>query len=168
MVCNLTLGKEKYASVHNEIEEVLERCEHARERLTDIIDKDTEAFNKVMDALRLPKNTEEEKKKRRDKLQNAFKGAALVPLETARLCVEIIELSRIVVQKGNQSSITDAAVSAIMAEAGFKAAILNVEINLSSIKDNKFVKSIEYEIEMMEKNIEDGSKEVMELVKSTI
>ncbi|HID24866.1 MAG TPA: methenyltetrahydrofolate cyclohydrolase [Thermoplasmata archaeon] len=168
MVCNLTLGKEKYASVHDEIDEVLERCEHSRKRLIEIVDKDTEAFNKVMDALRLPKNTEEEKKKRMDKLQNAFKGAALVPLETARLCIEIIELSRIVVQKGNQSSITDAAVSAIMAEAGFKAAILNVEINLSSIKDNKFVKNIQYEIEMMERNIEDGSKEVMELVKSAL
>ncbi|HEC81560.1 MAG TPA: methenyltetrahydrofolate cyclohydrolase [Thermoplasmatales archaeon] len=166
MVCNLTLGKEKYAAVHDEIGEVLDRCEHTRERLVDIIDKDTEAFNKVMEALKLPKNSDEEKKVRKNKLQEAFKGAALVPLETARLCAEIMELSKVVAQKGNQSSITDAAVSALMAEAGFKAAILNVRINLTSIKDKRFVDDVEYEIELMERNMEDGSREVMDFVKS--
>ncbi|HHH79660.1 MAG TPA: methenyltetrahydrofolate cyclohydrolase [Thermoplasmatales archaeon] len=167
MVCNLTLNKEKYASVHDEIEEVLERCEHTRDRLLDIVDKDTEAFNRVMDALKLPKTTEEEKRVRKNKLQEAFKGAALVPLETARLCAEIIEVSKIVAQKGNQSSITDAVVSALMAEAGFKAAILNVKINLASIKDKRFVEDMEYEIELMERNTEDGSQEVMDFVNST-
>ena len=168
MVCNLTLNKEKFASVHDEIEEVLERCEHTRERLTDIIDKDTEAFNKVMDAIKLPKGTEEEQKKRKKELQKALKGAALVPLETARLCAEVIELSKVVAQKGNQNSITDAASSAIIAEAGFRAAILNVKINLASIKDKKFVEEISYEIEMIEKNVEDGIKEVMDIVGSRV
>jgi len=168
MVCNLTLNKEKFASVHDEIEEVLERCEHTRERLTDIIDKDTEAFNKVMDAIKLPRDTEEEQKKRKKELQKALKGAALVPLETARLCAEVIELSKVVAQKGNQNSITDAASSAIIAEAGFKAAILNVKINLASIKDKKFVEEISYEIEMIEKNMEDGIKEVMDIVGSRV
>ena len=167
MVCNLTLNKEKYASVHDEIEEVLERCEHTRDRLLDIVDKDTEAFNRVMDALKLPKTTEEEKRIRKNKLQEAFKGAALVPLETARLCAEIIEVTKTVAQKGNQSSITDAVVSALMAEAGFKAAILNVKINLASIKDKRFVEDMEYEIELMERNTEDGSREVMDFVNST-
>ena len=168
MVCNLTLNKEKFASVHDEIEEVLERCEHTRERLTDIIDKDTEAFNKVIDAIKLPKDTEEEQKKRKKELQKALKGAALVPLETARLCAEVIELSKVVAQKGNQNSITDAASSAIIAEAGFRAAILNVKINLASIKDKKFVEEISYEIEMIEKNVEDGIKEVMDIVGSRV
>ena len=168
MVCNLTLNKEKFASVHDEIEEVLERCEHTRERLTDIIDKDTEAFNKVMDAIKLPRDTEEEQKKRKKELQKALKGAALVPLETARLCAEVIELSKVVAQKGNQNSITDAASSAIIAEAGFRAAILNVKINLASIKDKKFVEEISYEIEMIEKNMEDGIKEVMDIVGSRV
>ena len=168
MVCNLTLNKEKYASVHDEIEEVLERCEHTRDRLLDIVDKDTEAFNKVMDAIKLPKDTEEEQKKRKKELQKALKGAALVPLETARLCAEVIELSKVVAQKGNQNSITDAASSAIIAEAGFRAAILNVKINLASIKDKKFVEEISYEIEMIEKNMEDGIKEVMDIVGSRV
>jgi len=168
MVCNLTLNKEKYASVHDEIEEVLERCEHTRDRLLDIVDKDTEAFNKVMDAIKLPKDTEEEQKKRKKELQKALKGAALVPLETARLCAEVIELSKVVAQKGNQNSITDAASSAIIAEAGFRAAILNVKINLASIKDKKFVEEISYEIEMIEKYMEDGIKEVMDIVGSRV
>jgi len=168
MVCNLTLNKEKFASVHDEMREVLERSEHIRKRLTDIIDKDTEAFNKVMDALKLPKDTEEEKKKRKNEIQKALKGAALVPLETARLCGEVIELSKIVSEKGNQNSITDAASSAILAKAGFNAAILNVKINLASIKDKKFVEDISYEIEMIEKNVENGFKEVMDLVGSLV
>lgn len=168
MVCRLTLNKGKYASVHEEMEEVLERCEHTRERLVDIVDKDTEAFNRVMDALKLPKTTGEEKRVRKNKLQEALKAASLVPLETARLCAEIVELSKIVVQKGNQPSITDATISAIMAEAGFKGALLNVKINLASIKDKRFVDEISYEIEMIEKNVSEGVREVLEIANSKI
>ena len=142
MVCNLTIGKEKYKDVEYDMEKILDRVEDIRERFMELIDRDTEAFNRVMEAFKLPKNTEEEKKIRKEKIQDALKGAALVPLETARMCAEMIELCKEIAEKGNKNSITDVGVAAIMAKAGLESAILNVKINLKSINDEKFIESI--------------------------
>jgi len=166
MVCNLTIGKEKYKDVEYDMENILERLQNIRKRLLEIIDEDTEAFNQVMDAFKLPKNTEEEKKVRKEKIQEALKKAALVPLETARLCAEIIEISKEVAEKGNKNSITDAGVSMIMADAGLKSAILNVKINLKSIEDEKFVDSLIYELDVLERNSRETAKDVEEIVSS--
>ncbi|HEX16838.1 MAG TPA: methenyltetrahydrofolate cyclohydrolase, partial [Thermoplasmatales archaeon] len=129
MVCNLTIGKEKYKDVEHDMERILDRVEDMKRRFMDLIDRDTEAFNKVMEALKLPKETDEEKRIRKEKIQDALKGAALVPLETARMCAEMIELCKEVAEKGNKNSITDVGVAAIMAKAGLESAILNVKIN---------------------------------------
>ena len=166
MVCNLTIGKEKYKDVEYDMENILERLQNIRKRLLEIIDEDTKAFNQVMDAFKLPKNTEEEKKVRKEKIQEALKKAALVPLETARLCAEIIEISKEVAEKGNKNSITDAGVSMIMADAGLKSAILNVKINLKSIEDEKFVDSLIYELDVLERNSRETAKDVEEIVSS--
>ncbi len=166
MVCNLTIGKEKYKDVEYDMENILERLQNIKKRLLEIIDEDTEAFNQVMDAFKLPKNTEEEKKVRKEKIQEALKKAAHVPLETARLCAEIIEISKEVAEKGNKNSITDAGVSMIMADAGLKSAILNVKINLKSIEDEKFVDSLIYELDVLERNSRETAKDVEEIVSS--
>jgi len=166
MVCNLTIGKEKYKDVEYDMENLLERLQDIKKRLLDLIDEDTRAFNRVMEAFKLPKNTEEEKKIRKEKIQEALKKAALVPLETARLCAEIIEISKEVAEKGNKNSITDAGVSMIMADAGLKSAILNVKINLKSIEDEKFVEGLLYELEVLEKNSKETVREVDEIVSS--
>ncbi len=166
MVCNLTIGKEKYKDVEYDMEKILDRVENIRERFMELVDRDTEAFNRVMDAFKLPKNTEEEKKVRKEKIQEALKEAALVPLETARLCAEMIELCREIAEKGNKNSITDVGVSAIMAKAGLESAILNVKINLKSINDEKFIESLLYEIDVLKSNIEEVMKDVEEIVSS--
>ena len=166
MVCNLTIGKEKYKDVEYDMEKILDRVENIRGRFMELIDRDTEAFNRVMDAFKLPKNTEEEKKVRKEKIQEALKEAALVPLETARLCAEMIELCREIAEKGNKNSITDVGVSAIMAKAGLESAILNVKINLKSINDEKFIESLLYEIDVLKSNIEEVMKDVEEIVSS--
>ncbi len=166
MVCNLTIGKEKYKDVEYDMEKILDRVEDIRERFMELIDRDTEAFNKVMDAFKLPKNTEEEKKIRKEKIQDALKGAALVPLETARMCAEMIELCKEIAEKGNKNSITDVGVAAIMAKAGLESAILNVKINLKSINDEKFIESLLYEIDVLKNNIEEVMKDVEEIVSS--
>ncbi|HDO19205.1 MAG TPA: methenyltetrahydrofolate cyclohydrolase [Thermoplasmatales archaeon] len=168
MVCNLTIGKEKYADVEDEMEDVLERCNNVMKRLIEIIDEDTEAFNMVMEAFKLPKGTDEEKMIRKERIQESLKKASLVPLETARLCVEIMELARVVTEKGNKNSITDAAVSAILAKAGLESAILNVKINLKSINDERFIDSLNYEMEVLERNSEDSMKSIMEIVTSYV
>ena len=168
MVCNLTIGKDKYNNVQNEIKKVLNKSEHLCKKLTKLIDKDTEAFNTVMKAFKMPKETEEQKNTRSKVIQEAYRLAANVPFETAKTCEEILEVAMVVAKKGNQSSITDAAISAIMAKAGVEGAILNIKINLSSIKDEKFVKNINAQIEKLQKNANNKTTEILKLVNSKI
>ena len=164
MVCNLTVGKDKYADVEDEIKSILKKSESIRKKLTKLIDKDTEAFNDVIKAFKMPKETEKQKEVRSKAIQEGYKIAAKVPLETAKICGEVFDLAKIVAEKGNQNSITDAAVSALMAKAGVESAILNVKINLGSIRDEKFVKNISSEIDKLVKNAEHKTKEILEIV----
>ena len=164
MVCNLTVGKEKYADVQDDIKKVLKQSEKLRKRLEELIDEDTNAFNDVMKAFKMPKETEEQKKKRSEAIQKGYKNAAQVPLDTARTCAEILDVAKIVAEKGNVSSITDAAVSALMAQAGVIGAILNVKINLGSIKDEAFVKRLSSELDSLEKTTKDETDEILKIV----
>ena len=168
MVCNLTVGKEKYKDVQDEIKDVLKESETLRKQLTKLIDKDTEAFNDVMKAFKMPKETEEQKEKRKQAIQEGYKTAAAVPLETARTCEKILDIAMIIAEKGNESSITDAAVSALMAQAGVQSAILNVKINLSSIKDKQFVEKTTLELEEIERDVMGKTNEIMNIVDSKI
>ncbi|MCD6411180.1 MAG: cyclodeaminase/cyclohydrolase family protein [Thermoplasmata archaeon] len=168
MVCNLTIGKEKYKEVEGEMRDILKRSTESISKLKELIDKDTEAFKEVMDALKLPKENEKQKEERKQKIQMALKKATMVPLETARLCFDLIEISKEVVEKGNKNSITDAGVSAIMAKAGFDSALLNVKINLSSITDEDFVNKVKEEIDGMEKSIEGKLEEILQKVNANL
>ena len=141
MVCRLTIGKKKYIDVQTEIEKALKRSEDLRVQFISLIDEDTEAFNKVMAAYGLPKETEEQKMKRTAEIQNAMKTATLVPLKLMELCGEAMELVKTVVEKGNQNSISDASVAALMLQAGCEGAALNVLINLNSLQDEAFVEA---------------------------
>ena len=166
MVCNLTIGKEKYADVQDDIKKVLKKSEQLRKDLTKLIDEDTEAFNDVIKAFKMPKETEEQKKKRSEAIQKGYKTSAQVPLETARVCAEIIDVAEVVAEKGNINSITDAAVSALMAKAGAISAILNVKINLGSIKDEDFVKKLSSELESLEETTRNKTDEILKIVES--
>jgi len=164
MVCNLTIGKEKYADVQSEIKDTLKKSEQLRKELIKLIDEDTEAFNDVMKAFKMPKETEEQKNKRSKAIQEGYKTAAKIPLKTARTCEKILDVALIAAEKGNQNSITDSAVSALMANAGVQSAILNVEINLGSIKHEDFVNKISKELETIKKNSNKKAKEIVEIV----
>ena len=168
MVCNLTVGKEKYDDVQDEIKNVLRKSENLRKELTKLIDKDTEAFNDVMKAFKMPKETDEQKERRKQIIQEGYKTAATVPLETAKTCERILDVALIVAEKGNKNSITDAAVSALMAKAGVQSAILNVKINLRSIKDQQFIEKIFFELEEIERNAIDKTDEIMKIVENNI
>ena len=166
MVCNLTIGKEKYENVQNDVKKTLKQSEKLRKKLTRLIDEDTTAFNDVMKAFKMPKETEEQKKKRSVAIQEGYKKAAQTPLETAKTCAEALNLAKTVAEIGNINSITDAAVSALMIESGLKSAILNVKINLGSIKDEKFTQKINNELENIEKIASDKTKEILKIVNS--
>jgi formiminotetrahydrofolate cyclodeaminase len=168
MVCNLTREKQGYEAVQDEIKEILQRSEDLRKQLTELVDKDTEAFNEVMKALKMPKETEEQREHRRLSMQNAFKYAAEVPLETARKCVQILDVARVVAKKGNKNSISDAAVSALMAQTGVQAAMLNVRINLCSIKDTEYAQKVTSELHELLQNAMEKSSEILGIVEKSL
>jgi len=168
MVCNLTIGKEKYIKVQDEIKKVLNKSEQLRKKLTKLIDKDTQAFNDVIKAFKMPKETEKQIEFRKKAIQEGYKTAAGVPLETAKLCEEILDLAKVIAEKGNQNSITDAAISAIMAKSGVDAAILNVKINLNSIKDEKYVKNINIQLNELQKNTSKKTEDILKIVNNKI
>lgn len=134
MVSNLTLGKKGYENLEEDIKRLLELSEDLKEKLLLKVDEDTEAFNSFMSALKLPKDNEERKKA----IEEALKVATLLPLSVMELSLEVLKLSKELLDKGNKNAISDVAVSAISAYAGMESAYFNVLINCSSIKDENF------------------------------
>jgi methenyltetrahydrofolate cyclohydrolase len=139
MVCNLTVGKKKYADVEDELKKVLEQSEHLRVQFTELIERDTTAFNKVMEAIALPKDTEPQKALRSAAIREATKEATLVPLEVMKHCIDALALAQAVASKGNANSVSDAGVAAYMLHAALESAALNVRINLNGLNDPEFV-----------------------------
>lgn len=139
MVTNLTLGKEKFASVEAEMSELKVRAEELRAELTRLVEQDAEAYSEVAAAFKLPRNTEEEKKKRHEILQAALVNAAAVPLRVAEAALEVARLCAPAADKGNPNAVSDAGVAVVLAEAAAQAAALNVKINLAWLEDKEFV-----------------------------
>ena len=139
MVCNLTVGKKKYADVEEEIKAILEQSEALRKELMELLEADVAAYSEVAKAMKMPRETEEQKAARAEALQKALKHATEVPLQVAEACVKVMELCRPVAEKGNVNAVSDAGVGVVLAEAGLRSAALNVLINLGWIKDEAFV-----------------------------
>ena len=135
MVANLTFGKKGYEEVQAEMKDLQRKAESIRNRMLELSQADADVFNIFMNALGLPKNTDEEKAMRSAAIQQAYKDAAMVPFEIGELAYQIFDLADMAARKGNQNLITDGIIAAINARAAVKAAFLNVRINLSGIKD---------------------------------
>ncbi len=140
MVCNLTLGKERYADVQDEISQLLARSKELCEQLTHLLEADVQAYNQVSQAMKMPRNTEEQKVARVAALEASLKKATQVPLQVAEACVSVMDLCRPAAEKGNPNAVSDAGVAVLMAEAGLRSAALNVLINLGWIRDEAFVR----------------------------
>lgn len=138
MVANLTVGKKGYEAVWTQMASVSEAGQSLKDRLARAVDEDTAAFNRVMDAARLPKNTPEQQTDRSTAIQAASTHAAEVPLQTARWCLDAMALAEQAAVGGNRNSASDAGVAALAARAGVEGAVLNVLINLGSIADASF------------------------------
>jgi glutamate formiminotransferase / formiminotetrahydrofolate cyclodeaminase len=168
MVSRLTISKKKYQAVHDEIGAILTSSEALRKDLTDLIVKDKEAFDRVMATFKLPKDTEEEVKKRAVQIEDATKGASLVPLKVAEKALEVLSLVKVVAEKGNVNSISDSGVAALMAKAGMEGAILNVRINLASLSDRDFVGKLTSEIENFKARGEALTQDILRTVDEKI
>jgi formiminotetrahydrofolate cyclodeaminase len=149
MVCNLTIGKKKYADVEGDLKKVLEQSEQLRDQFTTLIERDTHAFNKVIEAFALPKDSEPQKALRAAAVRGATKEATLVPLEVMKHCIDALALAQTVASKGNAHSVSDAGVSALMLNAALEGAALNVRINLSGLDDPEFVGWKEDEVQSL-------------------
>lgn len=168
MVCNLTIGKKKYADVQNEMAHVLQQTEQLRSELALLIDRDTEAFNTVMAAFGLPKGTEQEQATRTAAIQEATKSATLIPLQVMKVCDEALAYTLTVAQKGNKNSASDAGVAALMLQAGCSGAALNVRINLGGLNDTVFVQQVSEEYKSILVNVESRTREVLAAVNQSI
>jgi formiminotetrahydrofolate cyclodeaminase len=135
MVCNLTIGKKKYESVEAEVLEIKNRLQNFREKFLELYDEDSKAFDKVMEAIKLPKESEEDKIKRTHAIEDATVYATEVPINVIQACSEVtndlIRLSEI----GNQNSLSDAGVALILIKSSAEGAMLNVMINTRSLND---------------------------------
>jgi glutamate formiminotransferase/formiminotetrahydrofolate cyclodeaminase len=138
MVGNLTYNKKGYKEVKEIMIELSDQAQRLKEFFTESIDKDTEAFNKVMEAFALPKGTDEEKALRDSAIREATKGATLVPFSVLEKAKEAAELALTAAEKGNQNSLSDAGVAGLTAAAAAEGALYNVMINLDSIDDETF------------------------------
>ena len=154
MVANLTFGKKGYEAVQTEMEELQAKAEAIRKRMLELSQADADVFNIFMNALGLPKNTDEEKVARIAAIQQAYKDAAMVPFEIGELANQIFDLAELASRKGNQNLITDGIIAAINARAAVKSAFLNVRINLSGIKDESFVAELTSKMYAIEKDLD--------------
>ncbi len=168
MMCNLTLGKKHYAEVEGEMRTVLHEAEALRTRLTDMVAKDIAAFDGLMAAYGLPKDTDEQKALRSAAIQHGLKAATEVPLACARASAEVIALSLCAAQVGNRNVISDAGVGALAAQAALRSAALNVYINVPSLKDEAFAQSCRDEIDALLASAVPLAEQVYELVKTKL
>lgn len=168
MVCNFTVGRKGYEEVEPAMRELLDASEDLRGRLTAMIHRDVEAFDRVMAAYGMPRDTDSQKAARSTAIQEALKVAADVPLECARLCAAVIRLAAPTARDGNRNVISDAGVAVLAVEAALRSAALNVYVNLGAIKDADFVRSRNDQLETILAGTRELTEEVYELVRSKL
>ena len=168
MVGNLTFDKDSFNLLDDETKKQLQEnfkvLKDKMDILSIIIDEDSKAFDGVMLAFQMPKNTENEKKARIEAIQEGYKHALEVPLKCAKECLEVLRLQLLFASYGNKNAITDVGVGALLAYSGLEGALLNVRINLLSIKDVDYKSKINNEMNTI---FEEGNKireEVLKIV----
>jgi glutamate formiminotransferase/formiminotetrahydrofolate cyclodeaminase len=142
MVANLSVGKGEFDERYDDLCALAEKAQAAKDELVQAIDADTEAFNEVIAALRMAKDTPDQVALRARAIRAGYKSAARVPLRTAQLCRQVMDLCQAAADIGNRAVMSDAGVGALMAYAGVQGAIHNVRINLPHTKDDAFIDSM--------------------------
>jgi len=168
MVANLSSHKKGWDNRWKEFSDWAEKGKSIQSRLLELVDEDTLAFNKILQAYGLPKKSEEEKKIRNEAIQAATREAVLVPLRVMEKALEGFDVIKAMVEKGNPNSITDAAVGAIAVHACIRGAFLNVRINVKGLEDRLFADEITRKGHVIENEAVNKEREIMEIVESGI
>lgn len=168
MVKNLTVGKKAYEELSDEIKsELLENAkviEELTESLNGLVDEDTKAFDEVMKAFKLPKETEEDKAARSLAIQEGYRIALEVPLRSAEKCLRILELQKVFANNGNVNAITDVGVGTLLAYTGLEGSLFNVTINLGSIKDEAYKNEISAKVDSILAKGKELKEELLKIV----
>ncbi len=164
MVCRLTIGRKNYENVSAELEAILPRAEERRRVLTELMDADAAAYDDVIATYKLPKGTAEEKTARTAAIQEALKRAAEVPFQIVGACADILDMAGPVAAKGNKNAASDAGSAALLAEAGLRAAWLNVQINLGQIQDPAYVQEMRTRLEPFTRSPAEQKESVLQVV----
>lgn len=162
MVASLSQGK-KYEAVRPRMEEIVKDLEPLRIQLLKAMQDDTEAFNLYMQALTMPKTTEQEQLARKAAMQEGLKAAAQTPLAVAQAIVPVFDILEELIRTGNPNAVTDALVGTMMARSGILGALFNVKVNLASIQDADFVQALKGKIRTLENQALEGEHRVFAL-----
>lgn len=162
MVAQLTLAKKGYEAVTGEMQDLIPKAAQLRKELLDEITRDSTSFNAYMEAIALPKSTDEEKAVRKQAMQSALKIAAEVPLHVAVTAANIMPMAALLVKKGNSNAVTDGLVAAMMTRTAVLGALLNVKINLGSIQDEAYVADMKEKIHQLEEEIIHSEAKILE------
>ena len=167
MVCDLTIGKEKWKEGWQISEKSLMKAVKIMSRSGELADEDSDAFDSVMESFRLSKDTDEEKENRRNAIRAATLTATEKPFETAQLALELLELLPELASKGNANAVSDVGVAGLLASAACKGALFNVDINLGSLPEEMATEIRGQIPEILEKS-RSLSREIMDCVRDRI
>lgn len=163
MVAGLTLSKEKFANVAPQMESLRQDAVDLQSKLLAAVDRDSESYQDVLAAFRLPKQTEAETQTRAAAIQEAFKGACQVPLQVAEMAMQVADLAVQAARDGNPEMITDAGVSTLLARAAGLGALMNVRINLTAIKDVDLAAQMDRKIDQIKRHIIEKEQEMLDM-----
>lgn len=165
MVVRLTTGNRHFSELstsdQKRLHNSLEVLTDLTQQLSDAVENDAASFDGVMTAFKMPKTTDEERSSRNQAIQNGYRAAAAVPIDTAAKCLQVLEASKVVAQHGNASAVSDAAVASLMARAGAMGALYNVRINMGSIKDENHVEALRTEVKRIDAATKNLSEEIL-------
>ena len=172
MMCQLTIGKKAYQEFDEnkraKFEQTLATLQNYSKELMELIDKDTAAFNLIMDAFKMPKETDDEKTRRSTAIQEATWEAIATPYRMSELSVAALEILPILIEMGNQNAISDLGVGVLLLQAGLKGANMNVKINLGSVKDAERASKTLEQINSFEKKADELAAELLTQINSKL
>lgn len=161
MMASLTVNKKGCEDAFEGAAKLVEKMKEKREEFFKLMDEDASSFDAVIDALKMPKTTDEEKALRKAKIQEGYKAAIVPPVKSAHLAFSLFDDIDYIVTSGNQNVVTDGLAAAISANSAIEMALLNVKINLTSIKDEAFVAEKKAELEKLERDARQRKDEIM-------
>lgn len=168
MVCNLTIGKKKYADVESDMISVKEKLDDYKKKFLELAEQDNQAFNNVLEAMKLPKENEEQIEIRSKKIEDATLHAAEIPSEVIKNCSSVLPLLKIIIDKGNKNSISDAGVAVSLIKSSAQSAYLNVLINCKSLSNQTIASEIQKSVQVIYDEVQKTTDLYLNIITSSL